>query len=458
LKKLFFISLILLSLNFNLSVAAVPPVPNPVVDACYRSDGTLAVDCNGRVADIHYEDYYAGVKYDCICECGQQARANSCVPATSSSAGAGTTGNINSFNPQNDISGQAFLYRDWMTEINNWQTDNSKKWQSFEARALSQGYGSLLDFLNTSSTGMPYNDFVFKSTLSYLYKNLYRDDSKIPSASFYSDNPDKRPVRDDSKIPNASFYRGYDKKYMEEGIKNGKIKQGELPETLPSLKPNQVYVDAGGVFIGDGAVPMLLRTSDDEYAIMSKEQRDSYRINSILDTGNSIYLDNNHIDTLKPENPPFKLEIDEPIKELIETGTEPGIDYIKEQSLDKLLGEGAGKTILTGMSLYDLGKAIKNGEVLDAISEGADLAVGFLPEVPSAAGTWALTAGKMYGVVVKAAGAKVLDELKSAGFDLTEGENSYTYINKTINEVTKESAKDAWAKLKNAIFTPKELQ
>jgi hypothetical protein len=266
-------------------------------------------------------------------------------------------------------------------------------------------------------------------------------------------------VRDDSQIPNASFYRGYDKKYVSEGIAKGKIFPGELPDTLPELKTAQQYMDAGGVFIGNGRVPMLLRTSGDEYANMTQQQRDSMRVNSILDSTNSLSIDDNQLNTMKSENPEMlKIKIDDQVKELIDRAAEPGKEYLKEQALDTIIGEGAGKKILTGIALYDLTKSIKEGDTFDALSKAGDLAIGFLPETLGTSATLGATGGKIYGVVVKSAGAKVLDELKNAGFNLTGGEDSYSYIDKIVNQVTKEAPKQAWEKIKSAIFTPKELQ
>ncbi len=447
-KKYIIFILVFFIFNRNLISSSIP-IPTPVCDgSCIYDDdkGLICINAGEtRVFKIN------GVLYNCT-GCGD------CIPISSGSS-TGSSVIINSYNPQSDISGQAFLYRDWMDELSKWSQDNSKKWQAFQERALSQGYGGLLDFLNTSSTGIPFNDFVYKTTLSYLYKNLYRDDSKISGASFYSQSPDKRPVRDDSLIPNASFYRGYDKKYVEDGIAKGKIFPEELPATLPELKTNQQYVDAGGVFIGDGKYPMLFRQSGDEFDNMTREQREALRINSILDSSGSLSFDSSQIETIKPENPlNLELKIDEPIKDLIDKATEPGREYLKEAALDKVLGEGAGKTILTGVALYDLTKSIKEGDFIDSISKAGDLAIGFLPETTGASATLGATGGKIYGVIVKSTGAKVLDELKSAGFDLTGGQDSYTYIDKTVGQIAKEAPKEAWQKIKNAIFTPKEIQ
>lgn len=86
------INIVLISLLSPLmNIYGQVPVSGPVTSACMAGDkGGVAVNCNGRgKVNVPYKATYGGVLYNCICECNQPPKGNSCTPASSGSSTGG---------------------------------------------------------------------------------------------------------------------------------------------------------------------------------------------------------------------------------------------------------------------------------------------------------------------------------------------------------------------------------
>src|ERR1035437_565725 len=414
-------------------VLAFPPASPPGVENCVTSKHVL-IPCGGS-----WDDVYNGVAYHCTCNCGNNSNPYECVAV--SSAGGGSSGSSGKANFGSDTTGQAFFTPNQITELQDWAKNNSQKWDAFQARALQNGYPNLDALLRAASGGMPFNDFAIREIMKYINNN------------------DTRLVRDDSEIPNATFYKGYDKN--KSPVKNAE----PTPAAGKTPNPNlPVGNDTGGVYIGSGTVPQLLRTNND----MTVEERERLRLNSVVDQNRLVNMDAGIIQGVQDETSGKQEKSNALIAVLSEglgIAVEPGKDYYAEESRKKLVaefgiseeaGETAGSIAGILMSIYTIGKDLAKGDVVGALSEMPGGVVALLPEGLAGTGGVAVTGGAVYTYFAGKVGDRAVESTNDAASTLI-GRNVDVTGGKSFSETANETIHENLGRLKAFVFEGKNL-
>ncbi len=336
LKKIYAILILILVFQPVMLLYSIPCV----TEGCFGS-GSVFKACGD-----YWEDNYAGVHYHCHCVCGPcDSVKNPCVAVVSGGAGGGSASaqvNLNS-----DVNGSAYFSRNDLFAIEDWANDNDTKWKSFMDRSLERGYGNLSSFINGDGSGMPFNDFVYQTTMKYLNNNYFNGGSGDP-----------RLLRDDSTIPNASFYAGYGKKTGGKGADDGP------PPPAPKIPDGISWVDSGGVYIGNGKTPKLLRGGDEDVTF---EERERARLNTVIDERKLVKMDNEAFDYAAGQAEQAGTESDKNngmMRKVLNFFFEKAQDKVESDSIDEI------KELITG---GDEAKKERLGTALDVIDGTKEL-------------------------------------------------------------------------------------
>jgi hypothetical protein len=350
---------------------------------------------------------------------------------------------------QSDVQGTAFFSRNPVFETGDWADDNGLKWEAFEARVLQAGYADMSSFINSGTSGMPFNDFVYQATMKYLNNNYFNNKSG-----------DNRLIRDDSTIPNASFYTGNGKNNNPppDGTPTPAGGSGGAPGLPPGFDAN----DMGGVYL-QGSVPQIIGGGN-----ITFEEMERLRLNSVINRNGLVSADAAQLDGMQDEVSAKQEKPDEIISSLSEAigiATDPGSDYYAEEAGKKIAGViGAGEEIAdTGAttagiltSVYNIGKDLSKGDVTGALSELPGGVVALLPESLSGAGGVAVTGGAVYTYFAGKVGDRDVESVNTAASVLT-GVNVDVTGGKSFSETANEVIHENIEKLKGVIFEKKNL-
>jgi hypothetical protein len=412
---------------------------NCVSDGCYTSKGAL-IQCGGS-----WDDVYGGVAYHCNCVCGPcDQDPSQCVSATGGISGG--SGSAIRANMQSDVQGTAFFSRNPVFETGDWADDNGLKWEAFEARVLQAGYADMSSFINSGTSGMPFNDFVYQATMKYLNNNYFNNNSG-----------DSKLIRDDSSVPDASFYTG--------NGKNNNPPPADTPTPTdggPNLPPGFDTNDLDGVYI-QGSVPQILGGGN-----ITFEEMERLRLNSVINRNGSTSADAAQLDGMQDEVSARQGKPDEIISSLSEgigTAIDPGSDYLAEETGKKIAGViGGGEEVAdTGAttagiltSVYNIGKDLSKGDATGALSELPGGVVALLPESLSGAGGVAVTGGAVYTYFAGKVGDRDVESVNGAVSGLT-GVNTDVTGGRSFSETADEVINNSFKGLKGMIFEKKNL-
>ncbi len=374
-------------------------------------------------------NYLSGFGYDIAAVCHCTSITN--VECSTDSSGINGTANFG-----NDSMGQSIINRNRIFETGDWADDNMRKWEALEARALAAGFSNMTDFARANPGATPFDIFAIMKQIKCLDDGYY-DNGIKPAINTMKESPENN---------NA-------------GITSGK--QGDGPKWPEGITP----IDDGGVYIGNGTTPLLLRDKD---AIITPEQAAVMRINSTVDTTRLITGNPDELQSMQDELTSGQDSFNQQSKilgEMVELTTGPGKDGIYGE-LAKFAGETIGigadngekgfNTITGLVTLYGIKKSLSEGDKLGALSGTKDFLVSLIPDVLGGAVATAAVTGGFTAFISKEIGIATVNTFDSGLKDLggtgilKNGEDAWTSIKGVVNEGLGENID----KLKTWALTP----